>query len=441
MNRSKLEVFYSIGIILAIPILLAINTILLVSSTRSTFDIELSRKSDLVNSVIAQQSIADVQDKQYDRLSVSLEEIETAQPAIRQLQVITKDETGIRRVAQGVDRLDEINPSVQTQVNIVYERKQPVARFINFNDNGVNSQAWNVATPILDSEDTVLGVVVSSILTNDAEELIDSAYTKSFIVMVVSIIVIVILLFRHFRLVGYVQLLAKQRELNQTMSDFLSVATHELKSPTTVIKGNMENLCDGLYGPVDDKIKDQLGVVISQTDRMNSLVQDLLNVSRIEQGRIEYTITDVDSARVLQSIVDVYKGPAQNKGLELRYEPVENIPIVRVDEGRLQEIFTNLIDNAIKYTETGSVTVSQKVVNNKVVTSVKDTGFGMSPEASKRLFQRFYRIKTDKTRTISGTGLGLWIIKKYIESMGGTIEVESLEGSGSNFIVSFPVKG
>lgn len=440
MNRSKLEILYSVGIILAIPTLLAINTVLLTSSTRSAFDLELSRKSDLVNSVIAQQSLPAVETRDYENLNSNLSAIEKTQPSIRQLQVIVKDETGINRVAQGDETLDDINPSIETQVNIAYERRQPVARFINIYDGDRRSQAWNVATPILDGEDNVLGVAVSSILTNDAEEVIDSAYLNSFIIMAVSIVVIVVLLFRHFRLVGYVQLLAKQKELNQTMSDFLSVATHELRAPTTVIKGNMENITDGIYGPVDTKVKEQLGVVLAQTDRMNSLVNDLLNVSRVEQGRIEYDIQDVDSTQVLRTIYDMYRPIANNKGLDLSVDIAEGLPNIRVDEGRLQEIFTNLIDNAVKYTETGSVTITQKLDGKKLETSIKDTGFGMSPEDSKRLFQRFYRIRTDKTSTINGTGLGLWIIKQYIEAMGGKIEVESIEGTGSNFIVSFPVK-
>lgn len=440
MNRSKLEILYSVGIILAIPTLLAINTVMLVSSTRSAFDLELSRKSDLVNSVIAQQSLPSIEAKEYESLSDNLSAIEKTQPAIRQLQVIVKDDTGINRVAQGDDTLVDINPSIETQVNIAYERRQPVSRFINIYDGDQISQAWNVATPILDAEDNVLGVTVSSITTNDAEEVIDSAYMKSFIIMAVSIVVIVILLFRHFRLVGYVQLLAKQKELNQTMSDFLSVATHELRAPTTVIKGNMESITDGIYGPVDTKVKEQLGVVLSQTDRMNSLVNDLLNVSRVEQGRIQYNVQDVDSSQVLRTIYDMYRPIANNKGLDLSVDIPEGLPTIRVDEGRLQEIFTNLIDNAVKYTETGSVTVTQKLDGKKLVTSIKDTGFGMSPEDSRRLFQRFYRIRTDKTSSINGTGLGLWIIKQYIEAMGGKIEVESIEDTGSNFIVTFPIK-
>ena len=257
--------------------------------------------------------------------------------------------------------------------------------------------------------------------------------------MIASIIVIFGLLFRHFRLIGYVQLLAKQRELNQTMGDFLSVATHELKAPTSIIKGYLSNVMDGLHGPINDDVRAQLQTSFAQTDRLNSLVQDLLNVSRIEQGRIEYTYSAVDSVKLLSIITENYKVLAKEKGLDIIYQPAQNIPLIHADEGRLQEIFTNLIDNGVKYTATGSVTVTQTATKDSVITSIKDTGFGIGPEEKKRLFQRFYRIKNEHTEKISGTGLGLWIIKQYITSMGGTIEVESMQGAGSNFIVSMKI--
>lgn len=437
MQRSKLEIVYSVGVIVAIPLLLAVNTILLVRSTRSAFNQELRRKSDLVNSTIAETSAKDIQDKNFSELSDMLTEIEQSQPAIRQTQVFTKDDGQVALVANGVDGNIEMTASRQSQINLAYERKQPIAQFINISDNGRASQAWNVATPVI-VNDEVIAVVNSSILTTDADETIDAAYTTSFIVMVVSILVIVVLLFRHFRLVGYVQLLAKQKELNQTMSDFLSVATHELKAPTSIIKGYLSNVMDGTFGPIDDKVHEQLETALGQTDRLNTLVYDLLNVSRIDQGHVEYNITEVDSSKILTTIVQNYKMPAEQKGLTLNLQTLPSPIPVKVDEGRLQEIFTNLIDNAIKYTKQGSVSITQTEKDGYIVTSIRDTGFGMSPEARKRLFQRFYRIKTDQTQNIGGTGLGLWIIKQYTEAMGGSIEVESLEGTGSNFIVSFP---
>ena len=115
-----------------------------------------------------------------------------------------------------------------------------------------------------------------------------------------------------------------------------------------------------------------------------------------------------------------------------------DLPTIWADPGRIQEIFTNLIDNAIKYSERGEVRVEHKIDGNHLVTLVSDDGLGMSVEAQKKLFQRFYRVKTDKTATISGTGLGLWIIKQYIEAMKGSIALNSEEGKGTTFTVSFP---
>jgi signal transduction histidine kinase len=112
---------------------------------------------------------------------------------------------------------------------------------------------------------------------------------------------------------------------------------------------------------------------------------------------------------------------------------------VRADAGRVQEIFTNLIDNAVKYTASGTITIKHHTEKQYLVTSVRDTGNGISAEHRERLFQRFYRVQTEETKGISGTGLGLWIIKQYIEHMGGKIEVDSLVGSGTEFIVYLPL--
>jgi len=344
-------------------------------------------------------------------------------------------------VAHSASAPEKMTQTSKMEANLAISRKQSIATFIDTTDRNSNlAQAWNVMTPVIDDSKNVIAVVSTSLLTVDAQEVISSAYQKSFIVLIISLVLIIGLLFRHFRLVGYIQLLAKQRELNQTMNDFLSVATHELKSPTTIIKGYLSNVMDGDFGPVDPKIGEQITVALSQTDRLNSLVQDLLNVSRVDQGKIQYNITTVDTTKLLKMIIENYRPIANEKGLELIFDPVEGLPLVQADEGRVQEVFTNLIDNAIKYTAKGSVTIAQQQKKGVIVTNFHDTGFGISLEAKQRLFQRFYRVKTSQTETIQGTGLGLWIIKQYIESMKGSINVETIEGVGSNFIVELPIK-
>lgn len=439
MKREKLEIIYSVAIIIAIPIILVANTIYLVRTVRAAYNSELRQKADVINSVAATMINMNITELDVNQLDKSLNNLEKAESDVVQAHIVVQKNGEPVIIARSASAPSEMNDSLKIQTRIVYERKQSVARLISVSKDKTIQQAWSVATPILNSDGQVVAVLTSSVLTTDAQKLINSAFAKSFVFLVVSIIIIVFLLFRHFRLVGYIQLLAKQRELNQTMTDFLSVATHELKAPTSIMKGYIANVIDGTAGPINDEAKDQLSVALSQVDRLNNLVQDLLNVSRVEQGRVEYKIESVDTTAIISTIIRTYRPIAEAKGLQLIFEPNLEIPAAKSDSGRVQEIFTNLIDNAIKYTPSGSVTVSQIYDTHTVTTTISDTGLGMNKEDQKRLFQRFYRVKTEKTKEINGTGLGLWIIKQYIEAMGGSISLNSAEGKGSDFTVTLPI--
>lgn len=440
MKREKLEIIYSVAIIIAIPLILIANTIFLVRSVRGAYNSELRDKADIINSVAATMLRQNLVSNNKTDMASILTNLENIQPQITQLQILQQKDGEAVNVAKSSTAPVAIDGSTNMQVRVAYERNVAIAKLVTINQVGKAVQAWNVVTPITDNQQgKVIGVVSSSVLTTKAQKVVDDAFKKSIVFLLVSIIVIVVLLFRHFRLVGYIQLLAKQRELNQTMTDFLSVATHELKAPTSIMKGYIANVIDGTAGPINDEAKEQLGVALSQVERLNNLVQDLLNVSRVEQGRIEYKLEPVDTTAIINLICHTYQPIATAKNLSLSFSPQTDIPAIKSDAGRVQEVFTNLIDNAIKYTPSGSVVVTQKLDGNFVITSIKDTGLGMSNDDQKRLFQRFYRVKNDKTKEISGTGLGLWIIKQYIHAMGGSIELQSTEGEGSEFLVSFPI--
>lgn len=443
MKREKLEIIYSIIVLIAIPVIIITNTIIFAQSTREAFNDELNRKADLANGIIAQSSLDLIKNKHYDKLSSNLNALEESQPTLMHSMLIVSKNNDFTIAARSSSAADDnLNDvSKKTQVGNVISTKHSVASLTNTYDRDLNpAQAWFVTSPVMDSDKNIIAIVAANYLTVDAEKAISSTYQQSFIILIISIVLIFGLLFRHIRLVGYIKLLAKQKELNQTMSDFLSVATHELKAPTSIIKGYLSNIIDGDFGPVEPKVKEQIDVAINQTERLNSLVQDLLNVSRIEQGRIEYKFSSVDTAKIINTIVENYRPIAEEKAIKLIFETSSQaLPPVYADEGRVQEIFTNLIDNAIKYTAAGSVTISQQLKNGVVSTNVRDTGLGISPAAKQRLFSRFYRVQTSQTQNISGTGLGLWIIKQYVEAMNGTINFETMEGVGSNFIVELQV--
>ncbi len=434
MNKSKREIVYSIAVLIIVPALLAINTIILATSVRKDYDKELQSRAELANSSLSIAIRSDAEQQNTEEIQNKIADVQFSQKELRNVTYVYRDNNSYSAVTADGDE-SEFSRSDVTQYDIVYSRNRAVAKNLSARtDEGQRTRAWNVASPIVDDSGAVIGILASDMLTTDLDEKFDATLMRSIIIMILSALAVLALLINHFKFIGYANNLRKQKELNQTMGDFLSVATHELKAPMSIIKGYIANVVDGDYGKVAPKIVEQLNVASAQTDRLNELVQDLLNVSRVEQGRINYDIKPVNIGQVIELIVKNYQPEATKKDLKINYEPMDNL-FVEADAGRTQEIFTNLIDNAVKYSEKGEIVISHEVDGGSVITAVRDTGVGMTSDERKRLFQRFYRVKNEKTKNISGTGLGLWIIKQYIEKMGGKIEVDSLANSGSEFRV------
>ena len=173
---------------------------------------------------------------------------------------------------------------------------------------------------------------------------------------------------------------------------------------------------------------------------MNKLIESLLAVSRIEKGTLQLEYQDVQLEDSVERIIKELSNLAEGKHLTLVFEkPPELLPKVRIDLTRIEEVITNLIGNAIKYTDTGAVTVSMKLDNDSVVTAVSDTGEGIPKQSLDNLFTKFFRVKGDLRARPKGTGLGLYISKNIIQSHGGTIWVESEVGKGSTFSFTVPV--
>ncbi len=227
-------------------------------------------------------------------------------------------------------------------------------------------------------------------------------------------------------------------EVEQMKQELISIATHELRTPITGIKGYLDMILTGDAGPISGELKEMIEEIIKINQRLADLVDDLLNVGRIEQGRIELKPIPMDIVKLIEEVVKELQIQAKDKNLQLRFEKHE-MEQVKADPERTRQILINLVGNAIKYTEHGSVTVALGKNEHEVIVAVEDTGMGISKEGQEKLFEKFYRVKTDKTRRITGTGLGLWITKQLVERQGGKIWVESVEGKGSTFHFSLPM--
>ncbi len=233
------------------------------------------------------------------------------------------------------------------------------------------------------------------------------------------------------------------RKLDVAKSEFISIASHQLRTPLTAIKGFISLILEGTYGPPPPKIEDALNKVYASNERLIQLVEDLLNLSRIESGRLEYKIEPAHIEDLLNELYATFQIITKKKGLELNLRlPATPLPTVSVDFFKLREVISNVIDNAIKYTKEGSVTIKAGLTEDqtKVRVSVKDTGIGVPLDEMGNLFQKFSRGKDTTRLHANGTGLGLYVGKQMLEAMGGRVWVESEgEGKGSTFFVEVNV--
>ena len=222
--------------------------------------------------------------------------------------------------------------------------------------------------------------------------------------------------------------------LNQTMSEFLAVASHQIRSPLTHIKGALSLIKDGDYGPVDRRAQSLLNDVSLSTVRLISLVSDILDKSRMDSGRMQYVYSDFDFNELVDSVVAEFKLPAASKGIAIVWQKGTAAALsIRGDREKLRQVLFNLVDNALKYTRSGAIEIKNKSEGDALELSVKDSGSGMSKDTLERLFQKFSRA-SEKETSIQGTGLGLYVAKRIIDDHNGELWAESEgEGKGSIF--------
>ncbi len=238
------------------------------------------------------------------------------------------------------------------------------------------------------------------------------------------------------------------RRLEKIRKDFVANVSHELRTPLTSIKGYVEALLDGA---TDDPVasKNFLDIILKQSDRLNLIIEDLLELSKIESGRVSLKEEPLELQTLVERTLSMVKPMADKKRHHLITAIMPSLPSVAGDEGRLAQVLTNLLDNAIKYTPAGgTITVSATLAPsskasqrpiNAIDLSVADTGIGIPEQDRPRVFERFYRVDKARSRELGGTGLGLAIVKHIVEGHGGHVWVEANHPQGSRFVVRLPL--
>jgi signal transduction histidine kinase len=235
---------------------------------------------------------------------------------------------------------------------------------------------------------------------------------------------------------------AELERLDDVKTMFISVAAHELRTPLTPITGFLEMLLDEEFGPLTDIQRESLEIVSRSTKRLETLTDNLLDLTRLEAGRLAVLLNPTDLSALIESVAVEYRPQLSAKSQHLSVYIQPQVPPALCDEARASQIIANLLSNASKYTlEGGEITVSLTLAEEEgfVQVSVTDTGVGISTEDQKRLFERFFRAKSAGEARARGTGLGLYITRSLVELHGGKVWFESEIGKGSRFHVTFPI--
>ena len=215
-------------------------------------------------------------------------------------------------------------------------------------------------------------------------------------------------------------------------SDFVSLVSHELRTPLVAIKGAADNLLDGLAGELNATQRDCLVLSKRNIDRLNRLISDLLDISRIEAGKVQLNKQPVDAASIVRDVVGLFQASAKEKNITLELLLPEGLPLVTIDADKINQVLTNLVGNALKFTPAqGKITIKAFRVENFLQVEVGDTGIGIPQQDLERVFDKFYQVDRNKSFTsIKGTGLGLPISKGIVERHGGKIWAESERRTG-----------
>ncbi|RJQ33485.1 sensor histidine kinase [Candidatus Parcubacteria bacterium] len=436
--RQSYQVIYGVTLILLIPIFIILNTVSSVSSFQKNIDISLQRQAlslgQMFDSTVFRYT------ENYDDLQDKVMVIKESNSSLRNFDVLVAEGESFKVVASfdesklGKSR-DDLN------YVIAWHKNEAIGTLVSgVVETGSDERLWEIVLPLHDESGQKQALLSLQMSLKIMDELAKDTLTKSYVILSITILVVILLLALNTRLFEHALLFKKLKEVDRMKDEFISIASHELRTPITTIKGFLSMMLEGDYGQLNKDGEKGFKIMEASVNRLGNLVEDLLNVSRIEQNRLVVKAQPVDTAVVLNSLADEFDLRLEQKGLKFVRQIPEDLPQIWADEDKFRQVVINLLGNAVKYTKKGEVELIGKKENEQFLTiMVKDSGIGMSAEERAKLFEKFYRIQGEETRGIIGTGLGLWITKQLVELMGGNIYVDSIKHVGSQFYFTIPI--
>ncbi len=379
-------------------------------------------------------------------LQKAIDRIAAEEIRLKNIRVIVKDASGYRAIAaqvpEAIGQPIDVSPSFNGETLIALG-------WVNVNENvgseiEIDGQKYRRVVKIFIDDETgeVYALATADIAINRPLRMIAAAIYESYAVIAAIILLNLVFVFQHAKLFTYVDRTRRLQDENKAKDNFIRMATHELRSPVTVLNAYTESLKEELLPIADDNQRQYIDRMALSVKNLSDLMEDILEVSHLQQGRTDFAPEPIAPDQVVKEIVDGIRHKAEAKGLALMFDAANfNDRKISANPVCFKRIVTNLVENAVKYTPAGKVMVAviAQTAKKRCLILVQDTGFGISAEGQEHLFQQFYRVKTQANAGIPGTGLGLWMSREMARKMGGDILLESIEQMGSRFFVYFPL--
>ena len=448
--RKEYHLVLSALLLILIPAAVIFNTNYLIKNVKKDIDKEVLRLGSQMANIIGRSIRDDLGNS--GRIDAIIGDMARENPDIKGIDILVPavEKNDIQfKIISSLDAAAKDKISNQTQNLWAWTDDETRAYLtsstaLSTENNEIpdeNSRSWIIAAPFHDAFENKLGLVNVKLSSQIIDErLAKNTFIRSYVMLAITLVIILILVAFNSRLFQYALLAKRLKEVDQMKDEFISMASHELRAPITAVRGYLSMILDGSVGPISESSKKILQVVADSSKRLADLVEDLLEVSRIEQGRMKMTLEPVDVQEIISASITELAVSAKEKKLELQEQKWEGeLPKISADKDRMRQIVVNLLSNAIKYTLSGSVAITTLVKEGFIEIRIRDTGIGMAAQEREHLFEKFYRVKNDKTAKIVGTGLGLWITKQLIEIQKGSIRVDSIENVGTEIILQFPI--
>jgi signal transduction histidine kinase len=231
----------------------------------------------------------------------------------------------------------------------------------------------------------------------------------------------------------------ERNNLDKSKSEFLSITSHELRTPITPLKAQLQMLQQEYFGKLTDKQKESISIILRNAERLNKIIEDFLEISRIEAARLKFAFRKTDLHDTMKETIEFMTGFAKEKNISLQATN-NQLPIIEIDPDRISQVLRNLVHNAIKFSpQNSTIEINAELQNDHILISVKDQGVGLNTEDQIRVFEPFYQVEGSLSRNYGGTGLGLTICRGIIEAQKGKIWVESKPNIGSTFYFTVPL--